>query len=102
MDSLVSLPLELIGFSMHPILCHKYFRIQTSLVQLGLIFFEIRYFLSPKNEETLFERNCNAKGQLLSNSFLEPIIQAQVFVNQQTPHPSLHELGKSTVVKEHF
>ena len=102
MDSFVSPSLKLIVFSMHPILCHEYFRIQTSLVQWRFISFEIRYFFSSKNEETLFEGNCNAKGQLLSNSFLEPIIKAQVFVNQQTPHPSLHSSGSSTSVKEHF
>jgi hypothetical protein len=53
----------------------------------------MRYFLSPQNKETLFEQNCNAKGQLLPYSFLEPVIKAQVFVNKETPHPSLQWLG---------
>jgi hypothetical protein len=55
-----------------------------------LFLVEIRYFLSPKNEEILFKGNCNAKGQLPPNSFFEPIIKAQVFVDKETPHPSLH------------
>ncbi len=47
---------------------------------------------SSKDEDRFLKDTCYSVSILLSNFLFEPVIDGQVFVNQETPHSHLHPL----------
>ena len=47
---------------------------------------------SSKDEDGFLKDTCYSVSILLSDFLFEPVINGQVFVNQETPHSHLHRL----------
>ena len=52
--------------------------------------FSVFQLFSPKDEDHLLNGVCDPESSSLPDSLFEPVIERQVFINQETPHSLLH------------